>query len=323
MCNKALFLALFLSQGLFLQSLLAEPKKGLPDYALGKCLHRLEAAAAQTDVPHRAMGYMPEIQPNEVRGGQGIVRRVLSEDGSHYEAEKRSIDGPSQAIRREAKVLEKLNSANPPPCIPKFLGMTRDDELGTSFRMEWIKGQTVYERFFVDQNLNATNFKAHVGDFISQMRQLYDGLKWIHSQGILHLDTLPKNLMITPEGALKIVDFGIAVGEEPHTSLGYARPSGFNGSGSAPEVKDAFNWKKVKLSPSSDFYTIGYMMSKWYGTLKGKISDPPLSIEMTQLLRRMNSIGEHASQDHVENRASAEVLDQDLRELELELSRMP
>jgi eukaryotic-like serine/threonine-protein kinase len=40
--------------------------------------------------------------------------------------------------------------------------------------------------------------------------QLADGLGFMHSQDIIHLDMKPHNVIITPEGQAKIVDFGLA-----------------------------------------------------------------------------------------------------------------
>jgi serine/threonine protein kinase len=50
---------------------------------------------------------------------------------------------------------------------------------------------------------------------IDLLVQAADGLEYIHKQGFLHRDICPRNMMVTNEGMLKIIDFGLAIPYKP------------------------------------------------------------------------------------------------------------
>src|SRR5262245_36749568 len=81
--------------------------------------------------------------------------------------------------------------------------------------MEYVEGETLRHRLREPVGLD---------EFWDVARQCLEGLAAAHAQGVIHRDIKPENLMLTREGEVKILDFGIArrsgAGESAGTSSG-------------------------------------------------------------------------------------------------------
>jgi predicted Ser/Thr protein kinase len=69
--------------------------------------------------------------------------------------------------------------------------------------MEFIEGTTLHE-LLAEKRVLATD------EILQYTRQITRGLDYAHSNGIVHRDIKPANIMITANGTVKIMDFGIA-----------------------------------------------------------------------------------------------------------------
>jgi serine/threonine protein kinase/Tol biopolymer transport system component len=100
-------------------------------------------------------------------------------------------------FQREARSLATLQHPN----IASVYGFEEDEDRSFLI-MELVEGQDLSER------LKAGPIPT--GDAVTLSMQLLDGLAAAHEQGIIHRDLKPANIKITPDGEVKILDFGLA-----------------------------------------------------------------------------------------------------------------
>ena len=109
-----------------------------------------------------------------------------------------AIDAGRQSrLMREAQVLAALNHPN----IAVIYGLEHSD--GTlAFAMEIVPGETLAERIAAGP--------IPVAEALRIARQIADAFEAAHERGIVHRDLKPANIKITPEGTVKVLDFGLA-----------------------------------------------------------------------------------------------------------------
>ena len=110
-------------------------------------------------------------------------------------------------FRREAEVLASLNHSN----IGAIYGL---EESGTSqvLVLELIEGDTLEERI--------AEGAIPLEEALKIALQIAEALEAAHEKGVIHRDVKPANVKITPEGQVKVLDFGLAkaIDEGPTTT---------------------------------------------------------------------------------------------------------
>ncbi len=153
------------------------------------------------DLPERIGPY--RIEERLGSGGMGEVYRAFDERLERWVAVKLlkrlKSDSPKakERLRREAKAIARLNH----PSVVQVYDVL-ESELGDWVVMELVEGATL--RQLLERSPLGWRQALRVG------RDICAGLSAAHAEGIVHRDLKTENVMLTPEGRLKILDFGLA-----------------------------------------------------------------------------------------------------------------
>jgi len=137
-------------------------------------------------------------------GATSIVFVAWQEDPGRRVAVKVLRDHVARASRRrfesEVRVLARLDH----PAIAKLFEAHTSDRLGSSpyFVMELVEGWTL-DQF---ARRRALDVEAKV----LLLARICDALEHAHRSGVIHRDLKPRNILVGPDGAPKVLDFGIA-----------------------------------------------------------------------------------------------------------------
>jgi Tol biopolymer transport system component len=122
-------------------------------------------------------------------------------------------------FEREARVLASLNHPN----IGAIYGLEEwaaDSGSRCALVLELIEGQTVSDWIEEAKAAGSIGQPASVATALRYGRQIADALDAAHERGIVHRDLKPANIKITPDGVVKVLDFGLAKAlEAPGTDV--------------------------------------------------------------------------------------------------------
>ena len=178
-------------------------------------------------------------------GGMGRVYRVRNVISDRIEAMKvllPDLVGRQELAARFLREIKLMASLNHPNIAQLRTAFTANNQL--VMIMEYVEGSTLADRL-------EKHGPIPVPEALNYIGQVLDALSYAHQQHVIHRDIKPANIMVTPQGAVKLMDFGIARAGDAHSltmtgttlgSLGYMSPEQVQG-----EATDA----------RSDLYSVG------------------------------------------------------------------
>lgn len=167
-------------------------------------------------------------------GSYGRVKEMLDTENLRRCAVKimkkrklRRIPNGEQNVQREIQLLKRLDHPN----IIKLFDVIYDDVKQKMYMiMEYCVGE-------LQEMLDSTEKKMFpIWQAHGYFCQILDGLEYLHSQGIVHKDIKPGNLLLATDGTLKISDFGVAERLNPFIADDLCRTSQGSPAFQAPEI---------------------------------------------------------------------------------------
>ena len=160
-----------------------------------------------------------------------------------------------ERFKREAQTAANLNHPN----IVQIFDWGIEEE--PYFVMEYIEGNTL-------TSIIANKKTVSLGDTLFIGAQVANGLHAAHSQGLVHRDIKPGNIMITPGGKVKVTDFGIVSLQNEESDI--TKTGSILGTASYISPEQA---QGKSVSVESDLYSLGTVL---YELITG---NPPFEAE--------------------------------------------
>jgi len=203
-----------------------------------------------------------EIEKIIGRGGMGVVYLA------HDTKLKRSVaiksmpaqlkdDSTAQTrFRREAELLASLNHPN----IAVIYEIIEQDDGAGYLVLEYVTGETLAERIAREP--------LKLGEALSIGQQIAEAISAAHEKGVVHRDLKPGNIKITPEGKVKVLDFGLAKPssiEDKKSGIKITQPGRIIGT---PAYMSPEQARGKSINHRTDIWSFGCLM---YEMLTGHI----------------------------------------------------
>ena len=214
------------------------------------------------------------------KGGMGEVYRARDTQLKREVALKvlpaAFAEDPERLARfqREAEVVASLDHPN----IAPVFGKVESDGV-RALALGLVEGPTLADRVAVGA--------LSVEEAVSLAKQIIAALEYAHERGVIHRDLKPANVKVTPDGAVKVLDFGLAKvlddeppaapgADSPTLTLGHTRAGVILGTAAYMSPEQAVGKKADRRSDIFSFGAVLYEMLTGERAFKGDSSGETL-----------------------------------------------
>ena len=246
-----------------------------------------EFLSQPAQLPPASHGLSAELEPGQRvgaykilrllgEGGMGAVYLAYRADDFHKRVALKLIRrgrinrASVLHFQRERQILAELEH----PSIARLLDGGSTGDGSPYLVMEYVEGETL------DQYCT-----AHELDFRKRLdlfRQICEAVHFAHQRQIIHRDLKPGNILVTTEGELKLLDFGIAeLAREGALDRGHSRGSLQSAPGHramTPSYASPEQLRGEAATTASDIYSLGVLLCH---LLTGRLPPPAAVIEAT------------------------------------------
>ena len=189
------------------------------------------------------------------RGGMGVVYLAVRSDDQYFQVVaikmiRKGLESPAlvQRFRTERQVLATLNHPN----IGAILdgGETRD---GRPFMvMEYVEGLPI--------TLASESRGLSIRQRVELFRSLCSAVHHAHQKLVIHRDIKPSNVLVTLEGVVKLIDFGISKPVAPELLPGELPPTESCQIMMTPDYASPEQLLGKPLTTTTDIYSMGVLL---------------------------------------------------------------
>ena len=187
------------------------------------------------------------------QGGMGVVYRCLDEIGGIEVAlkalppELSHNSGEMEEVRENFQLVCKLAH----PHIATVRTLEKDPQSGNYYLiLELVEGVDLRKW----RKQNGGQLELEQAQPILQ--QIAQALDFAHSRKIIHRDIKPANVMVSADGTVKVLDFGLAA--QIQTSMSRVSQMHFSSSGTGPYMSPE-QWKGQRQDGASDQYALAVL----------------------------------------------------------------